>query len=68
MSELKQAELNGRNEAFWETQHLWNTDIVDSLSLLNIRVTAIEKRIAAVVAVAALVGSLIGAVLLKVFA
>jgi hypothetical protein len=65
------SEHDGRINAWWATQHQWNKDhamenraerekVAKSISDVGLRMTALEKKVAVIVAIAALAGSFLG--------
>ena len=57
------AEHDGRIDAYWDAQFRLNSKMEDKLAEVNVRLNAVEKRIAWIAGGAAAVGALAGSML-----
>jgi len=56
---------DGRDDAWWEAQHEWNSRVEKDMRTLERRVSVVERKMAAVAAIASTLGGFLGALIAK---
>jgi len=56
---------DGRDDAWWAAQHGWNGKVEKDMRTLERRVSVVERKMAAVAAIASTVGGFLGAIIAR---